>query len=319
MTNDVSVVRRGWIVMNIQLFIYWSAYYASRRNSCYFWVIFKCICLVAHAVSSERPNTGYGFRNRNQKMKKNNRNTLSTRCRDNEEEDEDARGESLIKFLIIQMCSVVVGVYTRIHCDNSLIIIFAFNRRCLQCSLHWNLHLHRAHTKCARCPTARTIAVARENRSEEERKPTETNSALIRRYCEWYRVLINLAIEGANIERAKKKRSENIILWNYVRNYMCRPPNQLTPLASANCRSRRERPRKWNCSLAIVPHHKCVQEFGSEKKKMKQTEMMKNYNYAFENWKMNNGCRAKCVHGSFFSRTSLANTGLPLQHLGKHK
>lgn len=109
---------------------------------------------------------------------------LSTRCRDNEEEDEDARGESLIKFLIIQMCSVVVGVYTRIHCDNSLIIIFAFNRRCLQCSLHWNLHLHRAHTKCARCPTARTIAVARENRSEEERKPTETNSALIRRYCE---------------------------------------------------------------------------------------------------------------------------------------
>lgn len=120
--------------------------------------------------------------------KKKNGKTLSTRYRDNEEEedDDDARGESLIKFLIIQMCSVVVGVCTRIHCDNSLIIIFAFNRRCLQCSrIHWNLR--RAHTKCVPVsqPEARTIDRAREKPIRKKRKQnplSETNSAFIRRY-----------------------------------------------------------------------------------------------------------------------------------------
>lgn len=157
----------------------------------------------------------------------------------------------------------VVDVYSRIHCDNSLIIIFAFNRRCLQYSLiHWNLHYR---THCAQCTTPRTI-----NSAGENLYPKKNLSDLMKPIWHLFGgiandivILINLAIDGGKPEKVKrypkrKNRNQNIILWNHVRNYMCRPPNQLTPLVMASCRSRRERPQKVNSSLAIGPHHQSV-------------------------------------------------------------
>lgn len=111
----------------------------------------------------------------------------------------------------------VVDVYSRIHCDNSLIIIFAFNRQCLQCSLiHWNLHYR---THCAQCTTPRTINSAGENLS-----PKKNLSDLMKPIWHLFGgiandivILINLAIDGGKPEKVKrypkrKNRNQNIIL-----------------------------------------------------------------------------------------------------------
>lgn len=148
MTNDVCVVRQRWDVMNIQLFfssfisffdcyLFIGAHIVQRGQSvCYFLVIFKCICLW-RTVSTERPNTKYGFRNRNGN---------STRCRDNKRWRWRWRrrpkrwvAHQILNYSNLFIHKSVFNVYnTRIFIAAiHLLLLFLVSnrrRRCLQCS-----------------------------------------------------------------------------------------------------------------------------------------------------------------------------------------
>lgn len=169
MTNDEwgVVCVRGSTQMDNE----YSIIYLLERTLCN-----ECVCvlLLSHfqvylrswrTVSTERPNTKYGFRNRNQKL-------LSTRCRDSDDDD-DERGESLIKFLIIQICSFKsVFIHACIAAIHLLFYYYYFWFRSslsssssmftmlfhsLESTQSTQFSVHHRHTHSCLCPTGSTL------------------------------------------------------------------------------------------------------------------------------------------------------------------